>query len=559
MLTTLKKSKVALAVVAAATAFMAPTASAADQVELTVVPDFYPQLTRNFNPYLQNNLRSTRDFVYEQLVIFNQLDGNKAVPRLAKGYTVSDDLRKVTFEIREGVKWSDGQAFTPEDVKYSFDLIRENSVLDLPGNGKLITDVKVKGNNVEISLAEANASAAFKLVQTPIVPKHIWSKVEKPEAFANENPVGTGPFTEVSSFTSNLYVQCENPNYWDAANLDVDCLRMPLIKDNDGLLAKAVASELDWSTSFIPDIEATYGSANKNHQHWSAPIGGPVNFLVNFQHPDAAKNEALTNLNFRRALSASLDRESIVDIAYYGNGSPLHSGAGLAAFYESWSDASVYKANKAYNTFNTAYAKKLLKEAGFKDVDGDGFVETPTGKKFELEVQTVTGWTDWNNASILAVENFAEAGINAKSVTPDFAVYNSNMTGGTFDIALTNYFNGPDPWLTWDSGFHSRFMAKEGNPRFAMHRYQNAEVDALLDGFYKTADKAEQLKSAQKIQKILADNQTVIPVLSGAAQYQYNTTRFTGWWNGDNAKGNPSIHQGVPERLLHVLDLKPKA
>lgn len=217
MLANLKKTKLALAVVAAAASVLtAPVVSAADRVELTVVPDFYPQLTRNFNPFLQNNLKSTLDFVYEPLVIFNQLDGNKPVMRLAKDYTISDDLKKVTFEIRDGVKWSDGKPFTAADVAFTYDLIRKNAAIDLAGNAALITDVKQKGNAVEITLKEANSSAPFKLVQTPIVPKHIWSKIDKPEAFANENPVGSGPFTEVDTFTSNLYVQCQNPNYWDA-------------------------------------------------------------------------------------------------------------------------------------------------------------------------------------------------------------------------------------------------------------------------------------------------------------------------------------------------------
>jgi peptide/nickel transport system substrate-binding protein len=479
---------------------------------------------------------------------------------LAKGYTVSDDLRTVTFDIREGVKWSDGKALTAEDVAYSYQLIKDNASLDLAGNAELIAGIKVKGNSVEISLTQANAQAAFKLVQTPVVPKHVWSKVEKPETFTNENPVGSGPFTVVDTFTSNLYVQCENPNYWDAANLDVDCLRVPLIKDNDGLLAKSVASEIDWSTSFIPDIDSTYAAVNKNHKYWNAPVGSAVNLLVNFEHPDAAKNEALTNINFRRAMSTAIDRQSIIDIAFYGAGSPNHSAAGLAALYEGWSDKAVYNKNKAYNTYNTAYSKKLLKEAGFKDVDGDGFVETPTGKSFELAIQTPSGWTDWNNTAQLAVENLAEVGIKAKSVTPDFSVFNTAMSGGTFDVAMTNYFTGPDPWLTWDSGFHSRFMEKDSNlPRFAMHRFKSKEVDALLDSFYTTANRDTQLETAHKIQKILSDNQAVIPVLSAAQSYQFNTSRFSGWWSADNAKGRPAIHAGTPERLLHVLDLKPKS
>ena len=71
MLANINKTKLALAVVAAATAFTAPVVSAAEKSELTVVPNFYPTMVRNFNPYLSTNLHTTSDFVYEPLVVFN--------------------------------------------------------------------------------------------------------------------------------------------------------------------------------------------------------------------------------------------------------------------------------------------------------------------------------------------------------------------------------------------------------------------------------------------------------------------------------------------------------
>lgn len=64
----------------------------------------------------------------------------------------------------------------------------------------------------------------------------------------------------------------------------------------------------------------------------------------------------------------------------------------------------------------------------------------------------------------------------------------------------------------------------------------------VLDRYYKTAD-----------------SQVTVPVLSGPNFYQYNTKRFTGWWTKDNPKGRPMIWEGTPERLLHVLDLKPRS
>jgi peptide/nickel transport system substrate-binding protein len=253
----------------------------------------------------------------------------------------------------------------------------------------------------------------------------------------------------------------------------------------------------------------------------------------------------------------ALDRQTIIDIAFYGGGTVNDFASGLGYAFAAWSDEATHNKFKGYNSYDVEGAKAVLAKAGFKDVNKDGFVDTPSGKSFELLVQSPNGWTDFNNTVQLAVEQLAEVGIKAKARTPDFSVYNQAMLEGTYDVAYTNYFHGADPHTYWNSAYNSTLQSGEGMPRFAMHFYKNEELDKLLGSFYKTADKAEQMSIAHGIQKIIAEDQVTVPVMSGAYMYQYNTTRFTGWWNEQNPKGRPNIWAGIPERLLHVLDLKP--
>lgn len=93
MLANIKKTALAAAVIAAATSVSAPAFA---RSELTIVPDFYPTMVRNFNPYLATNLRTTTDFIYEPLVVFNEMKGNTPVFRLAESYKMADDLMSVT-------------------------------------------------------------------------------------------------------------------------------------------------------------------------------------------------------------------------------------------------------------------------------------------------------------------------------------------------------------------------------------------------------------------------------------------------------------------------------
>ncbi|CAM3563327.1 ABC transporter substrate-binding protein [Vibrio aquimaris] len=550
-------TKTVLATVITA-AGLSPAAVATERSELTIHPKEFSTFVRNFNPYLgATHLHTTWDFIYEPLVVFNEMQGNKPVFRLASSYSLSKDLTNVTFDLRQDVNWSDGQNFNANDVVYSFNLVKNNPELDQSGINSWVSSVKrINDYRVRFELTEANSNAPYEIVKVPIVPEHIWKNVKNPSTFLNKNPVGSGPFTEIDTFTSQLYIQCRNPNYWDSKNLEVDCLRVPQIANNDQFLGKVVNGELDWTSSFIPDIDRTYAASNPNHHYWYPPSGTQA-FVINFKNPDPAKREALTNVDFRRAFSMALDRQTIIDIAFYGGGTVNDFASGLGYAFESWSDESIHNKYKAYNTYNVKGSKNLLAQAGFKDINQDGFVETPSGLAFELLIQSPNGWTDFNNTVQLAVEQLAEVGIKAKARTPDFSVYNQAMLEAKYDVAYTNYFHGADPYTYWNSAYNSALQSGEGMPRFAMHFYQNNKLDKLLNSFYKTANRKEQLDIAHGIQKIIATDQVTIPVLSGAYMYQYNTTRFTGWWNEDNPKGRPNIWAGIPERLLHVLDLKP--
>ena len=115
-----------------------------------------------------------------------------------------------------------------------------------------------------------------KIVEMPIIAQHAWKDVADPVTFANETPVGTGPMTEITRFTPQIYEQCRNPHYWDAASLKVDCLRFPQIANNDQMLTAAASGELDWFASFLPDIDKTYVASDKDHHGYWFPPGSLV-------------------------------------------------------------------------------------------------------------------------------------------------------------------------------------------------------------------------------------------------------------------------------------------
>ena len=116
----------------AAAALLAVPVPVYAELVLTILPVQLTAWVENYNPYsMATRLPSVQDFIFEPLFIFNTLKNAEPNYRLATGYTYSDDLKSVTVKLREGVKWSDGEAFDAKDVKFTYDLLKQHKALDI--------------------------------------------------------------------------------------------------------------------------------------------------------------------------------------------------------------------------------------------------------------------------------------------------------------------------------------------------------------------------------------------------------------------------------------------
>lgn len=542
--------------VAGTTEALAQAAPLDNPSTLTVVANFSTGWVRNFNPYNETTrLYSAREFAYEPLIVFNTLHNGRPHYRLATGYDFSKDLLKLTFTLRDGVLWSDGQPFTAQDVVFTYEMFKRFKALDTLDIWERLAAVEAPDNHtVVFTLKRVNANTLYELARIPVVAKHVWSKVADPVTFTNPDPVGTGPMTEVRRFTNQLYVQCRNPHYWDAGSLKVDCLSFPQIGNNEQLLAAARNGKLDWFGAFMPDIERTYVAANPVHHRYWFPPGGTVAVNFNFDSPNAGNRAAFRNVNFRRAVSMAMDRRAIVDIAGYGYPIVNEYASGLGRLYQDWVNQDAERQFGRFAKYDKDGARALLAESGFRDVDGDGYVDNPDGKPIRFDILAPNGWTDWVNTTQLVVEGLNAIGINARVSTPEPASWAQKLIQGDFDMAINGYFTGETPHRSFDTGFHARFS---GKTRTAPTRFNNPELNAALDAFVATIDPDEQRRAMDKVQMILAANSPYVPLFSNPIWYEYNTKRFKGWFNADNPVARPDVFDGTPERLLHLLALEP--
>ena len=523
---------------------------------LTLAAEQTTTFVRNFNPFGQTSARyTTLDFMYEPLVVFNRLKGNEPHYRLAESFELADDLKSITFVLREGLKWSDGEALTADDVVFTYDYIARFPALDFISVGAQLESVeKVDDRTVTFNLKEANALIANTIVGMPIVPEHVWAEIEDPVTFANENPVGSGPMTEITRFTPQVYEQCANPHYWDVDNLDVDCLRMPQLADNPQVLAALADGTLDWATSFIPDIDNTFVAKDpEHHKYWFTP-SSLVSFQISMTTPDENNRKAFNDVNFRRALSMLIDRQTIVDIAGYGYPLVNDDPASLGELYASFANPEVDAQYGQYGQFDLEAGMALLDESGYVDADGDGFRDNPDGTPIAIDIMVPNGWTDWIDAVQIAMESLSEAGLNVKMSTPEAAVWTSGLIAGDYSMTLNALASAANPYFPYIRSFNPNDFGKS---RFTAPHWENEELSALLAEYTQIKDPAEAKSVMDQAQMIVAEHMPIIPVYNSPSFYEYNTSRFTGWADAENPKYSPVVSNANTARLLQLLDLEP--
>src|SRR5262249_55093231 len=174
--------------------------------------------TCGFNPFNPAVNSLSVGPVYEPLVYVNALKNQATTPMLASDYKWSDDKKSLTFTIRDGVKWNDGQPFSADDVVFTFNLLKQYPALDLSALWSSgLTGVSATGSDVTLTFSAPSQPYFYYVASlTPMVPKHIWSSgdaAKDPVQFQDGTPVGTGPFT-VNPCNANLITYTANTSYW---------------------------------------------------------------------------------------------------------------------------------------------------------------------------------------------------------------------------------------------------------------------------------------------------------------------------------------------------------
>lgn len=506
-----------------------------DDDVVVVAQETQAAFTRNFNPLLPAGTARwpSRAGVYEPLAIFDTATGAWE-PWLATAWTWEDDNRTLRFTLRDGVAWSDGTPFTAEDVAFTFALMRESPALDALGVWKYLDAVEaIDDRTVVFRFAEVFVPGFDDLAQSPIVPRHVWASVQDPVTFANPDPVGTGPFTEVRLWTPQVFELGRNPHYWQP--LGVEAIRMPAFAGNDAANLALVAGEVDWAGNFVPAAERTFEAIDpENRDFWSPPAEATVFLYAN------TTRGLLADPRVRKALSMAIDRDLLVQVAMYDYTHPADA-TGLSDAAAPWRDPGV---GRAWTAHDPDAAAALLREAGADDL--------------EVELIAVSGWSDWIRAANVVARDLEAIGVDVEVRTPDFNGWFDSVQRGTFDLAIGWSTQGPTPYAFFRDVMGSEATKPIGEPAAGnWHRWGSPAADALLARFERTSDPAEQRELAVALQRVFAEEAPAIPLFPAPSWGAANHARVTGFPSEDDPYALLSPNR-APESLLVLTHLRPR-
>ncbi len=514
---------------------------------MVVVQEQQSAWLRNFNPFLTTGGARwpSAAGVHEPLLIYNPMRG-EYTPWLATAWTWTEPARELELTLRSEARWSDGSALTADDVAFTFSLLRRFPALDSGGVWRVLESVEaLDATTVRVRFQRPFAPGLLEVAHTPIVPAHVWSSVADPVSFANPEPVGSGPFTEVRRFESQVFELGRNDHHW-AGVPGVEALRFPAMSSNDQVTLALVQGDVDWAGAFVPAVERTFVARDpEHHRAWFPQVGDTVFLYAN------TATAPLDQPALRKALSLAIDREKVVEIAMFGYTKPAHP-TGLSDGYAHW--RLDVPDDESWVRHDPEAAAALLDAAGFRR-GSDGRRRGPDGAPLQLELSMPAGWSDWVRAGQVIARDLRAVGIDARVQGRDFAAWFDGVTRGDFSLSLGWAAAGPTPYRMYRGLMDPAGVTPIGTPAAAnWGRHGSTDAQAVLARFEAAGEVDEQRALAAELQRIFLAEAPAIPLFPSASWGEANTRWVTGFPSADDPYARLSPNT-APEPLLVMTRL----
>jgi peptide/nickel transport system substrate-binding protein len=562
-----------------AVALLATTALAQDVArEETVIFDLDRTITDpgNFNWFTDGTgvrrLQGAHQTMWEPLFILNYGTG-ELDPWLAAGFEQNDDSSEFTVSLREGVTWSDGEAFDADDVVFTVNMALDNEEITAREAATLREQVasveKVDDLTVRFTLTEPNPRFLVENFGVRIfgsfliMPEHVWAG-EDPATFTFPEPIGTGPYTFTSAAT-NRAIWDRDDDWWGAATgfMDLPSPGRVVFLETGGEESRAqlmAANELDAAQSVSVGTFEAIRAQNPEIIAWYA------DYPYAASDPCARQLEINTTVapwdepEMRRAVARIIDRSQIVNVAYEGTTEASRTMFAQYGAMEPFIDAVVEAGHELPATADVEAGQALIEGQGWTR-DGDYYEKD--GETLSVAIHVNSASTEYTRTIDVIVEQLQRAGIDARAVPVENGVFwGEVLPFGSYEMTYSWLSCGSvnEPWASMGRYTVDDVVpVGERSPGFNnTARWDGAAAEAYSAIVAEIEGRAlgdpEVPALVAEAYGHLAEGMPFVPLVQAAKLIPFNTTYWEGWPTADNYYNHPFHWWNHTHQIIHALE-----
>jgi len=417
------------------------------------------------------------------------------VGAMAESWSFSKDCLELTFKLRRGVKWQDGQPFTAADVLFTYHtMINPKTPAPFKEGYLSVKDVETPDPyTVRVTYAKPYARA-LETWSDYVLPKHLLEPYvadgKLRESPQNRHPIGTGPYRFQEWRTGEKVVLVANQTYYDGRPY-IGRVVYRVIPSQATIFLELKAKAVDYVrtlTAFQYTRQTDYPAFRKAFSKFKYPSSYYTFLGFNLKDPRFADRRV------RRAFAHAINKPELIEgvvlgLAREANG-PIRPGTW--AFTD---DVRRYD-------YDPEKARQLLAEAGWKDLDGDGIVQDKDGKPFVFTLLTNQGNDERKKVAEIMQQRLRDVGVKVEIQVIEWAAFiKEYVKPRRFDAIILGLGTGvdPDQYVVWHS-------SQSGPDQMNRTGYANPEVDRLLEQGRSSCDRTDRVQYYHRIQEILAED-----------------------------------------------------